>query len=106
MGRAGDAPFPSLRLAYSAGGPLPRETFNSFQAKFGLRLGQVYGATRDDLFRFDGNRFISLRPSTGYRSSDTTVLTQDFQQVLVDPVEPGPIEEAQASVERRSVAFA
>jgi len=59
---------------------------------FCVHLGQVYGATRDDLFRYDGNRFISLRPPTGYRSSDTTVLTQDFQQVLLNPVELGPID--------------
>ena len=40
-----DGPFPALRCAYSAGGPLPRTTFDSFQQKFGIRLGQVYGAT-------------------------------------------------------------
>lgn len=38
-------PFPSLKKAYSAGGPLPRTTLDSFEQSFGLRLGQVYGAT-------------------------------------------------------------
>ncbi|HSU66468.1 MAG TPA: class I adenylate-forming enzyme family protein [Tepidisphaeraceae bacterium] len=38
-------PFPTLRRVYSAGGPLPRSTFDSFVTAFGLRIGQVYGAT-------------------------------------------------------------
>jgi hypothetical protein len=59
---------------------------------FCLHLGEVYGATRDELFRFDSGRFVNLRPASGYRSSDTTVLTEDFQQVLVDPVTLGPID--------------
>ena len=59
---------------------------------FCVHLGEVYGATRDDVFRFDGTRFVSLRPASGYLSSDSTVLTEDFQQVLVSPVEIGPID--------------
>jgi acyl-CoA synthetase (AMP-forming)/AMP-acid ligase II len=42
---AAQTPFGSLRRAYSAGGPLPRETFHAFDQKFGVRLGQVYGST-------------------------------------------------------------
>jgi acyl-CoA synthetase (AMP-forming)/AMP-acid ligase II len=45
LARAGDAKFPTLRRAYSAGGPLPRATFDAFVARTGLRIGQVYGAT-------------------------------------------------------------
>ena len=37
--------FPSLRRPYSAGGPLPRATFDAFKYKFGISIGQVYGAT-------------------------------------------------------------
>jgi long-chain acyl-CoA synthetase len=37
--------FPTLRLAYSAGGPLPFSTSEAFFKKFGLRIGQVYGST-------------------------------------------------------------
>jgi hypothetical protein len=43
---------------------------------FCVHLGEVYGATPDDLFRFDGERFVSFWPKTGYKSSDTTVLTE------------------------------
>ena len=59
---------------------------------FCLHLGKVYGATRDEIFRFDSGRFVSIRPPGGYLSSDSTVLTEDFQQVLVDPVQIGPID--------------
>jgi hypothetical protein len=59
---------------------------------FCLHLGKVYGATRDGLFVFDSGRFVSLRPPDGYKSSDETVLTEDFQQILVDPVGIGPID--------------
>lgn len=37
--------FPDLRTVYSAGGPLPRATFDAFLAKFGRRVAQLYGAT-------------------------------------------------------------
>lgn len=37
--------FPRLRKAYSAGGPLPRATYDTFLNRFGVRLGQLYGAT-------------------------------------------------------------
>jgi hypothetical protein len=55
-------------------------------------LGTVYAASRDDLFRIESNHFVNIRPPDGYRTSDATVLTEDFQQVLVDPVQLGPIE--------------
>jgi hypothetical protein len=57
-----------------------------------LHLDQVYGATRDDLFRFEGGRFVTIKPAGGYLSSDDAVFTEDFKQVLADPVQIGPIE--------------
>ena len=30
---------------------------------FCLHLGKVYGATRDEIFRFDSGRFVSIRPA-------------------------------------------
>ncbi len=57
-----------------------------------LHLGKVYGATRDDLFRFEDGKFVNIRPASGYLSSDTTVVKEDFSQVLADPVEIGPVE--------------
>ena len=57
-----------------------------------LHLGKVYGATRDDLFRFEDGKFVNIRPAGGYLSTDTTVVMEDFSQVLADPVEIGPVE--------------
>jgi len=59
---------------------------------FCVHSGQVYGATRDDMFRFEGGKFVSIRPAGGYLSSDTTVMMEDFTQVLADPVQIGPVD--------------
>ncbi len=37
--------LPKLRLAFSAGAPLARETFNNFKAKFAVPVRQLYGST-------------------------------------------------------------
>ena len=57
-----------------------------------LHLGRVYGATRDDLFRFADGKFVNIRPAAGYLSTDTTQMREDFSQVLADPVAIGPVE--------------
>ena len=40
-----DGKFPGLRLAYSAGGPLPTSVFQKMFDPFGFSIGQLYGAT-------------------------------------------------------------
>lgn len=57
-----------------------------------VHLGQVYGATRDDVFRLEEGRFVNLRPAEGYLSSDSTMMMEDFTQVLANPVRIGPVE--------------
>jgi hypothetical protein len=57
-----------------------------------LHLGKVYAATRDEVFRLEGDHFVAARPPGGYLSSDTTVVMEDFSQVLADPVQLGPIQ--------------
>ncbi|HMB94448.1 MAG TPA: AMP-binding protein [Tepidisphaeraceae bacterium] len=37
--------MPALHTAYSAGAPLPRAIFDAFHQRFGVRVGQLYGAT-------------------------------------------------------------
>ena len=54
--------------------------------------GAVHGATRDDVFRFDGSAFSDIKPETGYLSSDSTLIMADGSQVLADPVRIGPID--------------
>jgi hypothetical protein len=58
---------------------------------FCLHQDRVYGATRDDVFRWDGTHFVNIRPSEGYSSSDVTLTMEDYSQVLADPVQIGPI---------------
>ena len=59
---------------------------------FCVHLGTVHGATSDDLFRFEGRAFASLKPAGGYLQNDTTMIMEDGTQVLTDPVEIGPVE--------------
>jgi hypothetical protein len=58
---------------------------------FCLHLGQVHGATTDDLFRFENGRWVNIKPATGYLSNDDTLVAEDFSQVLADPVTIGPV---------------
>lgn len=41
----GAGTLPSLRRAYSAGGPLPRQVYEAFFDRFRVRVSQLYGAT-------------------------------------------------------------
>lgn len=59
---------------------------------FCLHLGKVHGSTRDAVFRFDRQKFVNIRPPEGFLSSDSTVVMEDFTQVLADPVEIAPVE--------------
>ncbi len=58
-----------------------------------LHWGEVYGATRDELFRFVQTGFRSIKPEKGYLSSDSTFQMEDGTQVLADPIRIGPIQE-------------
>jgi len=57
-----------------------------------LHLGKVYGATRSDLFRFENDHFVNIRPEGGYLSTDSTLVMEDFTQVLTEPVQIGPVQ--------------
>ncbi len=59
---------------------------------FCMHLGAVHAATRDDVYRFDGTAFKNIRPESGYLSSNSTLLMEDFTQVIADPIRIGPIE--------------
>jgi acyl-CoA synthetase (AMP-forming)/AMP-acid ligase II len=43
--QGGGRMLPSLRRAYSAGGPLPGQVGEAFRARYGVRVSQLYGAT-------------------------------------------------------------
>ena len=59
---------------------------------FCIHLDAVHGATRDAVFRFENGQFVEAEPENGYLSSDSTVVMEDFSQVLADPVRIGPID--------------
>jgi len=58
---------------------------------FCLHLGDLHGATRDDIYQFDGEDFVNIKPATGWLSTNTTNLMEDGTQLLPDPVRIGPI---------------
>ncbi len=58
-------PLPKLRLAFSAGAPLGKETFDNFLNKFGVPVRQLYGSTETgsitiNLDSTDGERWASI----------------------------------------------
>lgn len=57
-----------------------------------LHNGAVHAATRNDIYRWQDGKFVDIKPKSGWLSSDTTVQMEDGSQVLMDPVEIGPIE--------------
>jgi hypothetical protein len=59
---------------------------------FCFHLGAVICATRDELFRFENGKLVNLKPASGFLSTDTTVIREDYSQVLMEPVQIGPIE--------------
>lgn len=57
-----------------------------------LHNGLVHAATRDTIYRLDGETFVDIKPKDGWLTSDTTMQMEDGSQVLAEPVEIGPIE--------------
>ena len=53
--------------------------------------GIVHAATLDEIYRFENDRFVSIKPASGYNSSDMTVIMADGSQVHAEPVKLGPI---------------
>lgn len=57
-----------------------------------VHLGRVHIALRDDILRFEGGKLVNIRPADGWLSTDTTLVAEDFSQILADPVEIGPVD--------------
>ncbi len=51
----------------------------------------LHAATRENIFKFENGKFISIKPKGGYNSSDITMLKEDGTQLHADPVRIGPI---------------
>jgi hypothetical protein len=56
-----------------------------------VHQGIVHGATKEEIYRLENDRFVSIKPAGGYYSSDMTVMMEDGTQIHADPVRLGPI---------------
>ena len=56
-----------------------------------LHQNQILAATREEVYRLEGGKFISIRPKNGYYTSDMTMLQEDGSQINDTPVKLGPI---------------
>ncbi len=54
-------------------------------------LGEIYAATKEEIFRYASGKFVSTKPLHGYLSNDSTLVMEDFSQVIADPIQIGPI---------------
>lgn len=54
--------------------------------------GEMYAATKEEIFKIINDQLISTKPATGYNSSDITVMMEDGSQVHAEPVRLGPID--------------
>jgi acyl-coenzyme A synthetase/AMP-(fatty) acid ligase len=67
----------TLRKAYAAGAPLPASVYAAFEAKYGVRIGQLYGATEIGSVSFadpDGPNFEPRGVGRPFRGVDVRVI--------------------------------
>jgi len=53
--------------------------------------GILHGATKEEIFCLEDDKFISIKPAGGYNTSDFTMLMEDGSQIHAEPVRIGPI---------------
>lgn len=76
--------FRSLRLAYSAGGPLPEAVYNRVLDHEGMRVGQLYGATEIGSVTFSHPASPHFQPASVGRAMEGVELRADADgQLLV-----------------------
>lgn len=56
-----------------------------------MHNGKVHAATQEEIFRFEGDEFVSIKPEGGYHSSDMTQVMEDGTQIHPTPVRLGPV---------------
>jgi long-chain acyl-CoA synthetase len=86
MCRTGDPrPLPALRKAYSAGAPLPKSVYDSFEARYGIRIGQLYGATEIGSVTFSdpsSEHFDLGSVGQGYQGVEFRIVDPDTREPL------------------------
>jgi acyl-CoA synthetase (AMP-forming)/AMP-acid ligase II len=76
--------LPSLRVAYSAGAPLPASVFERVRDAYGIRVGQLYGATEIGSVTFSHPARDPFEPdSVGRAFGGVELRTDDNGQLLV-----------------------
>jgi long-chain acyl-CoA synthetase len=86
-----DSGTPTLRLAYSAGAPLPAQVSQGFTERFGLRVGQLYGASELGSVTFgdpDAPDFDPASAGVAMAGVRILILDQDDPDTL-RPLAPG-----------------
>lgn len=53
--------------------------------------GVIHASAQEDIYRLDGDRFVTTKPEGGYYSSNMTMVMEDGTQIHADPVRLGPI---------------
>lgn len=72
-----------LRLAYSAGAPLPRSVNDVFRARFGHAIGQIYGASEIGSITFSDPRSVSFDPDSVGRAMPGVEIKTDADNHLL-----------------------
>ncbi|HXE52769.1 MAG TPA: class I adenylate-forming enzyme family protein, partial [Tepidisphaeraceae bacterium] len=103
LARSNAARFPHLRRAYSASGPLPRQTFDAFLQRFGVKISQLYGATEIGSVTFNNPDREPFDPaSVGHPMDAVSVRILDVGNPDIEsPLPPG--EEGQVAIEASSM---
>ncbi len=57
-----------------------------------VHLGKVHAATNQDIYVYQDGRFANIKPATGWLSNNSTLVMDDFSQVIADPIQIGPIQ--------------
>lgn len=79
-----DVKFPSLRIAYSAGGSLPQSIFERVRDQCGITVGQLYGATEVGSVTFAHPANANFDPaSVGQPMRGVELRTDDAGQLFV-----------------------
>jgi acyl-CoA synthetase (AMP-forming)/AMP-acid ligase II len=92
--------MPSLRTAYSAGAPLPRAIFEAFLGRFGISVGQVYGATEIGSVTFNkpSEDFDPSSVGEPMRDVSVRILNIDESDVLLPSGQEGMVAVRAASM--------
>ncbi|KAA3658659.1 MAG: hypothetical protein DWQ10_10720, partial [Calditrichaeota bacterium] len=56
-----------------------------------MHQGALHAATRDAIYRLEGDKLVNIEPEGGYYTSNTTMMMEDGTQILADPVKIGPV---------------